>query len=122
MIRRIRELAETLGEDLAGEMQSDVSFAGVEGEIAEEDRELDVLVKHAMRGTHWLEHDPKRVWQRLSERVRGPFGSMAVEEPANIGSEMPLPQDHAGAEPYDAPSDARRHSVIRLSELAYPVR
>jgi hypothetical protein len=85
MIRRIRELAETLGEELDTTTGSD----GIEDSMDEEDRALDLLVKHAMSGTHWLEHDPKRVWQRLSERVRGPFGSMAVEEPANLGSEMP---------------------------------
>lgn len=117
MIRRIRELAETLGEDLDGATGSDLEDC-----MDEEDRALDVLVKHAMSGTHWLEHDPKRVWQRLSERVRGPFGSMAVEEPAHLGSEMPLPQDMASSEPYDAPADARRHSMHRLTDVAFNVR
>ena len=116
MIRRIKEMAETLGEDLAGDMRTETE------EDMEEDRALDLLVKHAMHGTHWLEHDPRAVWQKLRERVRGPFGSMAIEEPALIGTEMPLPQDYQGAEAYDAPPDARRHSLYRLSDVAYPVR
>ena len=122
MIHRIRELAETLGEDLAGEMQSGGTVSEGEDDMPEEDRALDVLVKHAMHGTHWLEHDPRAVWQRLRERVRGPFGSMAIEEPANIGMSMPLPQDHVGSEVYDSPSDSRRHSHFRLSDATYPVR
>ncbi len=122
MIRRIRDLAESLGEDLAGDLPPGEAMLEVEDEMDEEDRAIDVLVKHAMHGTPWLQHDPKAVWQRLSERVRGPFGSMAVEEPANIGTEMPLPQDSSSAEQYDAPSDARRHSFYRLTDVAFPVR
>jgi hypothetical protein len=121
MIRRIKEMAETLGEDLAGEMPPGDMLLETEVDM-EEDRALDVLVKHAMQGTHWLEHDPKAVWHKLRERVRGPFGSMAVEEPVNIGTEMPLPQDYAGAEVHDSPSDSRRHSLYRLSDMAFPVR
>jgi hypothetical protein len=121
MIRRFREMAETFGEDLAGDLHSGEMIAETEEEL-EEDRALDLLVKHAMHGTHWLEHDPRAVWQKLRERVRGPFGSMAIEEPAHIGTEMPFPQDHQGAEAYDAPPDARRHSLYRLTDVAFPVR
>src|SRR5512135_21985 len=63
--------------------------------VGEEDRNLDVLMKHAVRSTNWLEHDPKQVWQRLSERVRGPNGEVAVEQPANLGSsQMPYPEQY----------------------------
>jgi len=120
MIRRIRELAETIGEDLAADVEPGAEM--LDEQTMEEDRALDMLVKHAMSGTHWLEHDPKRVWARLSERVRGPFGGMAIEEPANMGSSMPLPQDHAVAEQYDAPTDARRHVLTRLTDMAFPAR
>jgi hypothetical protein len=114
MIRHIR--------DFQDDYQSGESPEEDVEEMAQEDRALDVLVKHAMQGTNWLEHDPKRVWQRLSERVRGPFGSMAVEEPANLGTEMPLPQESPATEVYDATSDARRHSLYRLTDVTFPVR
>ncbi|MEO5952606.1 MAG: hypothetical protein ABIQ44_09100 [Chloroflexia bacterium] len=120
MIRRIREFAETLGEDLAADVDPDPEL--LDAAAVEEDKALDMLVKHAMSGTHWLEHDPKRVWQRLSARVRGPFGGMAIEEPANMGSSMPLPQDHSTNEVYDSPNDARRHILTRLTDMAFPSR
>lgn len=120
MIRRIRELAETIGEDLAADTDPNLEMMD-EGAV-EEDKALDLLVKHAMAGTNWLEHDPKRVWQRLSERVRGPFGGMAIEEPANMGSSMPLPQDHVSGEAYDAPTDSRRHLLTRLTDMAFGSR
>ncbi|MDQ3930878.1 MAG: hypothetical protein M3328_17245 [Chloroflexota bacterium] len=51
---------------------------------------LDLLVKHALKA-----HTPQtpapntnNVWSKLSRRVRGPFGKLAVEGPEGSGSEM----------------------------------
>lgn len=57
---------------------------------SDSDESLDLLVKHALR-TH-TPHVPTpnsdNVWTRLSSRVRGPFGRLAVEGPATSGDEM----------------------------------
>ncbi len=91
MIRRIRELAVSLHDDpSADSMGHSASAESIEEEY--EDPGLDVLVKNAVR-SNWLEHDPRHVWKQLSERVRGPFGQMAVEEPALAGQPMPLAFD-----------------------------
>jgi hypothetical protein len=99
--------------------------AGDEGDevIGEEDRNLDVLVKHAVRSTNWLEHDPKQVWQQLSARVRGPFGNLAIEQPANLGSsDMPYPEQYEKNEVKDTQPDIRRHSMYRLANEPYSLR
>ena len=56
------------------------------------DESLDLLVKHALRS-----HTPNtpvpstsNVWSKLSRRVRGPFGKMAVEGPAASGDELAM--------------------------------
>ena len=91
--------------------------------VVEEDRNLDVLMKHAVRSTNWLEHDPKQVWQRLCERVRGPNGELAIEGPANLGSsEMPYPEQYEKADKRDSRPDAHRHSLHRLANEAYSLR
>ncbi|HST06097.1 MAG TPA: hypothetical protein VLQ48_15390 [Chloroflexia bacterium] len=91
--------------------------------IGDEDRNLDMLMKHAVRSTNWLEHDPKQVWQRLSQRVRGPFGNIAIEEPANLGSsEMPFPEQYERVDATDTRPDARSHSLYRLANEAYTLR
>jgi hypothetical protein len=91
--------------------------------VGEEDRNLDMLMKHAVRSSGWLAHDPKQVWQRLSERVRGPNGELAVEEPANLGSsEMPYPEQYEKADRRDSRPDAHHHSLHRLANEAYSLR
>ena len=91
--------------------------------LGDEERDLDMLVKHAVRSTNWLEHDPKQVWQMLSQRVSGPFGKMAIEEPANLGSsEMPFPEQYEKAATSDSRPDARSHSLYRLANESYSLR
>jgi len=87
MIRRIREIAASLHDDLA----DDLLGRAAAGDSLEDDDDaaLELLVKNAARDS-WLEHDPRRVWKQLSERVRGPFGQIAVEQAANAGDAMPL--------------------------------
>jgi hypothetical protein len=47
-----------------------------------EDRSLDVLVRHAIQADEKPEADVRGVWKRLSGRVEGPFGGLAIEGPA----------------------------------------
>jgi hypothetical protein len=87
MIRRIRMLAASLHEDMSDDLHG---LSAPESPPDEDDDPgLDLLVKNAVR-SNWLEHDPRRVWNKLSERVRGPFGRMAVEGPALAGEPMPM--------------------------------
>jgi hypothetical protein len=118
MIRRFREIAASIQEDFADDLRA--LGPQEEEEIeTEEDPGLDLLVKNAIR-SNWLEHDPKQVWQQLSERVRGPFGSMAVEEPAMRGQSMPFTVDST-AHNNDRP-EKMRHSFFRLSDSVFPQR
>jgi hypothetical protein len=111
MIRRIRMLAASLHEDLSDAQRG---LSASESALDEDDDPgLDLLVKNAVR-SNWLEHDPRRVWKQLSERVRGPFGRMAVEEPALAGEPMPM-----AFEGHDAPernSEPVRYRHFLLTE------
>jgi hypothetical protein len=54
------------------------------------DESLDILVKHALN-THTPQTpvpSTSNVWSKLSRRVRGPFGKMAVEGPAATGDNL----------------------------------
>jgi hypothetical protein len=57
---------------------------------AESDESLDLLVKHALKShtPHTPVPSTSNVWSKLSRRVRGPFGKMAVEGPAASGDEL----------------------------------
>lgn len=61
-----------------------------EASAPDADESLDLLVKHALKSNAPQAPAPnsKNVWSKLSSRVRGPFGKMAVEGPAGAGSEM----------------------------------
>ncbi|MDQ5823369.1 MAG: hypothetical protein M3441_04045 [Chloroflexota bacterium] len=61
-----------------------------EASAPEADESLDLLVKHALKTNAPQAPAPNsnNVWSKLSSRVRGPFGKMAVEGPAGAGSEM----------------------------------
>ncbi len=59
---------------------------------AEANESLDLLVKHALKS-----HTPQtpvpntnNVWSKLSRRVRGPFGKLAVEGPAANGDDRAI--------------------------------
>jgi hypothetical protein len=54
------------------------------------DESLDLLVKHALKSNAPQTPAPNtnNVWSKLSRRVKGPFGRMAVEGPEGSGSEM----------------------------------
>jgi hypothetical protein len=117
MIRRIKMLAASLQEDLADDL---LGLNAVESTDDEEgDPGLDLLVKNAVR-SNWLEHDPRRVWKKLSERVRGPFGQMAVEEPALVGEPMPLAYEALEANEYSPEPVRYRHFL--LSDSVIPQR
>jgi hypothetical protein len=108
MIHRIREIAASL-QDVSDDIHSLGSPAETE---EEEDPGLELLVKNAVRD-NWLEHDPRKVWKELSARVRGPFGQMAVEEPAMAGQPMPLAVELPEA---DNRPEVMRHRFFRLSD------
>jgi hypothetical protein len=61
-------------------------------DVTDGDESLDLLVKHALKS-----HAPQmptpssnNVWSKLSKRVRGPFGKIAVEGPAASGDELAI--------------------------------
>jgi len=112
MIHRIRELAASLQGDLLDEGHRGSSD---EEDLFEDDddRGLDLLVKNAVR-SNWLEHDPRRVWTQLSARVRGPFGQMAVEEPANAGNVAPVMLETVDAN--DPDPEVRLRRFVRFSD------
>ena len=114
MIRRIRAIAASSPGELVGEIFS--GLIGPEGavndELAEADPSLDLLVKNAMRDASSAEPDAPRIWQQLRNKVKGPFGRIAVEGPAmstldsammkSGGVVQPAPfavLDQAGAKP-----------------------
>lgn len=58
--------------------------------VVENDDSLDILVKHALN-THTPQTpvpSSSNVWSKLSRRVKGPFGKMAVEGPAASGDNL----------------------------------
>lgn len=60
------------------------------GGQADGDESLDILVKHALK-SHTPQTpgpDTNNVWSKLSKRVRGPFGKIAVEGPAAQGDDL----------------------------------
>jgi hypothetical protein len=118
MIRRIRELAAALHED-SSEAQRQLEAEHADYDDEDEDPALDLLVKNAVR-SNWLEHDPKGVWKQLKERVRGPFGQLAVEEPALAGEPMPLAFE--GHENVDRTPESMRYSFFRLQDTIVPQR
>ena len=116
MIHRIREFAASL----QGDIDDLRSLSQQEIDLDEdEDPGLELLVKNAVRD-NWLEHDPRRVWKQLSERVRGPFGQVAVEEPALAGQPMPIVSE--SIEATDQRPEMMRHRFFRLSDSVIPQR
>jgi len=121
MIRRIKELAASLQGDMDELRSLGMSAAGEDVDIEDDDEDpgLELLVKNAVRD-NWLEHDPRRVWKQLSERVRGPYGQMAVEEPALAGQPMPVAIDNT--DPNGQRPEMMRHRFFRLSDSVIPQR
>jgi hypothetical protein len=116
MIHRIRELAASFQGELTDDLRVAIQAqdAGLEDE---DDSGLDLLVKNAVR-ENWLEHDPRRVWKELSERVRGPFGRIAVEEAALAGQSMPLAYESDDVN-QQTPEQVR-HRYFRFSDRVVP--
>jgi hypothetical protein len=114
MIRPIRVIASAIQEELDGissEMPGDCAQA--------DDPDLDLLVRHAVR-QELASHDGGQVWQQLSKRVKGPFGSMAIEEPAHRGRPMPVLTD--STEGAERQPDSMRHSLFRTAEATFSMR
>jgi hypothetical protein len=114
MIRPIRVIASAIQE----ESLEDASPTE-DGCAASEDSGLDLLVRHAMQ-QEVASHDGGRVWQKLSRRVKGPFGSIAIEEPAMRGQSMPIIAE--SVEPVDRQPDSMRHSLFRTTEATFSMR
>ncbi|HEY0071791.1 MAG TPA: hypothetical protein VGE04_17645 [Chloroflexia bacterium] len=85
MIRRTRltQPPSRYLEDVLSTLRNRMEPAGA----TEGDESLDILLKHALN-THTPETpvpSTSHVWSKLSRRVRGPFGKIAVEGPAASG-------------------------------------
>ncbi len=88
MIRRIRVFANALHSEIVDEIR--VGFQDLANHSEDErssDADLDVLVRHAMVSAASSEADTRKVWKKLSGRVRGPFGRIAVEGPSISNAE-----------------------------------
>lgn len=83
------------------------------------DPEIDILVRHAVH-QELVAHEAGHIWQKLSRRVKGPFGNIAVEEPAMRGQSMPVIAT-AGETP-DRRPDSMRHSLFRTAEATFSMR
>ena len=116
MIRRIREIAASLQSDLGDDLRDAMQVQDADPD-EEDDPGLDLLVKNAVR-ENWLEHDPRRVWKELSERVRGPFGRIAVEEAALAGQSMPLAYESDDVN--EQTPELVRHRFFRMSDRVIP--
>ena len=114
MIRPIRVIASAMQEELL----EDDSVTGDDC-CTSEDSGLDLLVRHAIH-QEVTSHDGGHVWQKLSRRVKGPFGSIAIEEPALRGQPMPV-LAHS-QEPVDRQPDSLRHSLFRTAEATFSMR
>jgi hypothetical protein len=114
MIRPIRAIAAALQDGLLEDTPE------IDGHCpAADDHDLDALVRHAFRHEA-VSHDPKNVWKRLSGRVRGPFGAIAIEEPAMRGESMPVLAE--SVEPAGGQPDSMRHSLFRTAEATFSMR
>jgi hypothetical protein len=93
MIRRIKlnHTPALIFEDFVSNLRS---FA--DGSNSDENEELDLLLKYAMRNNSSEAPAPNtnRIWKRLSRRVTGPFGKLAVEGPVVSGEEMATGHGH----------------------------
>ena len=105
MIRRTR-LAQTPSrylEDVLSTLRNHMEPAGG----SDGDESLDILVKHALN-THTPETptpSTNNVWTKLSRRVKGPFGKIAVEGPAASGRELGMMG--SGSVPFSVGDDKR---------------
>jgi hypothetical protein len=114
MIRPIRAIATALQDEMSGVVPCTDSACPEHG-----DEDLDVLVRHAFR-QEAVSHDAKHVWTRLSRRVRGPFGALAIEEPAMRGDTMPVISEAPSRD--DSRPDSMRHSLFRTAEATFSMR
>jgi hypothetical protein len=114
MIPRIRVIASAIQEEFAVDAPEQEELCAVS-----EDSGLDYLVRHAIQ-QELSSHDGEHVWHRLSRRVRGPFGSMAIEEPAMRGRTMPIPGE--SAQQTESRPDSMRHSLFRTAEATFSMR
>jgi hypothetical protein len=118
MIRRIKELAASLHDEIADDFRAVHDEPEPLDEEVVEDANLDVLVKHAVKSS-LQQPDAGRVWKRLSQRVTGPYGSLAVEGPALRGQEMPNYEQH---DQLDQHPESMRHSIFRLADSTLNMR
>ena len=133
MIRRIRAIAATSPSELAEDLLHSLSNGG--DDEPEVDTSLQILLKNAVRSS-WGEPDASRVWKRLSRRVTGPFGALAMEGPAlaaivaNYSDEQtPLATGCRHDEVYselrsnsELASDRARAGCFRMSEGALTLK
>ncbi len=124
MIRRIRLLANAMHSDLVDEIKFGLQDLAHHAEDERSgDCDLDVLVRHAMVSGDSSAADTRKVWKKLSGRVRGPFGRIAVEGPsvsvaeANCMQGLPAPFSlgRREADPASAQLSASEKTTLTLS-------
>jgi hypothetical protein len=83
--------------DLLEELRSAL-LGYVGGQAEADDPSLDELLRHALQGDEEAQADATSVWRRLSGRMVGPFGRLALEGPA--GSTDPTIVSLVGNAPF----------------------
>jgi len=83
MMQPIRKIANSSAEWLDDLRTAFLEYIGERAEA--EDGSLDDLLRYTMQAEEESKADATGVWERLSGRMVGPFGLLAVEGPAGRG-------------------------------------
>jgi hypothetical protein len=122
MIQRIRVVAVPCGCSRPNSLLAKLRLKlnrPAETELDEED--LDVLLKFALERSPEAA-DGKRVWQQITRKVLGPFGSPALEAPAGTALELEMMVSGGRSQPAPfALSDNARGSQYQCAENSQPI-
>jgi hypothetical protein len=86
---------------------------------APEDDTLDDLVRHALNTTDGHEADVHGVWNRLSGRVLGPFGRLAIEGPAGYSTTVIAASGMVGTAPGGGRGNGTAGETVNVHSRAF---
>jgi hypothetical protein len=101
-MRPIKTIADASAEWLEDMRSAFLGYLG--GQADADDRSLDELLRNVLQGDDGAQADAKSVWRRLSGRMIGPFGRLALEGPA--GSSDPTIISLVGNAPFGGEGSA----------------
>jgi hypothetical protein len=125
MIQRIRVVAVPCGCRRPNSLLAKLRIQQNRQAVAEQDEEqLDILLKFALERSP-EEADGNRVWQQITRKVLGPFGSPALEAPAgtSLELEMMISGGRRQPAPFAISDNARgsQHSQYDGSQNSQPI-